>query len=71
MTFTNGSPIGRWLFGSVGTFALLGGFLALGGRSIPLAWQESAVNALFRRGHLQLRLNTWLGNIRALRRPMD
>jgi len=70
MTFTNGSPIGRWLFGSVGALALLGGFFALGGRSIPLAWQESAKNLFFAAVMCSL-ASTWLGNVRALRRPMD
>jgi tetratricopeptide (TPR) repeat protein len=70
MTFTNGSPVGRWLFGTVGTLALLGGFLALGGRSIPFTYQDSAKNLFFFVVICSV-ASTWLGNVRALRRPME
>jgi tetratricopeptide (TPR) repeat protein len=70
MTFTNGSVIGRWLFGSVGTLALLGGAGALFRSSLPLAWHENA-KTLFFAAIICSVGSTWLGNIRALRRPMD
>jgi len=70
MTFTNGSTIGRWLFGSVGALAMLGGFLALAGRSIPLAYQDSA-KTLFFAAIICCLASTWLGNVRALRRPLE
>ena len=70
MTFTNGSAIGRWLFGSIGTLAMLGGVLALGGRSIPLAYQDGA-RTLFFAAVICCLGSTWLGNVRALRRPVE
>jgi hypothetical protein len=70
MTFTNGSVIGRWLFGSIGALTMLGGFLALGARSIPPSYLGSA-RTLFTAALMCSLLSTWLGNVRALRRPMD
>jgi tetratricopeptide (TPR) repeat protein len=70
MTFTNGSRIGSWLFGTVGALTLLGAVLQLLAGHVPLIDQEAAM-AIFYAGTIGCVLSTWLGNVPALRRPVE
>jgi hypothetical protein len=49
---------------------MLGGFLALAGRYIPAHYHNGAV-MLFYAAIICSLSSTWLGNVRALRRPME
>ena len=70
MTFTNGSRPGSWLFGTLAALTLLGVALALLAPYVPFLNHEAAMQ-IFTVGAIGCLASTWLGNIRALRRPVE
>lgn len=70
MTLTNGSRIGRWLFGSIGVVAVFSLVLVLLAARIPFIRQDAAANVMAA-AQLMCLASTWLGNVRALRRPLE
>ena len=68
MTFTNGSRLGTWLFGTVAAVTLLGALLQLLAGHVPLIDVRTAMT-IFTVGGIGCLISTWLGNIPALRRP--
>lgn len=63
-TFTNESRLGRWLFGSFGTFVVLTGIVAfindVGSLHLPIGF-------MFGLSLLMVMATTWLANVKALR----
>jgi Tfp pilus assembly protein PilF len=70
MTFTNGSRLGTWVFGSIGAITLLGALLQLVAGRVPLIDEDAATN-LFVWGSVGCVISTWLGNVSALRRSAE
>lgn len=70
MTFTNGSRLGSWLFGSIAAVTLLGALLQLLAVHVPLIGANVAMT-IFTVGAIGCLVSTWLGNIPALRRPAE
>ncbi len=68
MTFTNGSRLGTWLFGTIGAITLLGAVLQLLAGHVPLI-DADAATTIFATGAFACLISTWLGNVPALRRP--
>jgi hypothetical protein len=68
MTFTNGSRIGTWLFGSIGGITISGVLLtalSVWITSIPVSFAMG----VFVAGCIGCLLSTWLGNVPAFRKP--
>ena len=70
MTFTNGSRIGSWLFATVAAVTLFGTALAVLSDYVPLIPAAAAMQ-IFQAGAIACLASTWLGNVRALRRPAE
>ena len=70
MTFTNGSRPGTWLFGTLAALTLLGVALTLLADYVPFLNHEAAMQ-IFTVGAIGCLASTWLGNVRALRRPAE
>ena len=70
MTFTNGSRLGTWLFGAIGSITVFGAFLQLVAGHVPFIEARAAL-AIFTTGAIGCLLSTWLGNVPFLRRPAD
>ena len=70
MTFTNGSRLGTWLFGTIGAITLLGAVLQLLAGHVPLI-EAGAATTLFTTGAIGCLASTWLGNVPALRRQAE
>lgn len=70
MTFTNGSRLGTWLFGTVAATTLLGALLQLLAGHVPLIDADAAMT-IFNAGAIGCLASTWLGNLPALRRPAE
>jgi len=68
LVFTNRSKAGRVVFGLVGAFVYLGGFLSLWLVLLPVGSAGGFATTLFGWTMILALITTWLGNIPALRR---